>query len=100
MVTPPKRINLDIDPGLEEQVKLAAADRGISVSEYCIQAVMRALELSNIPRRPSITREWLEETGALRRKIFQGRITSDSVELIREARRERSEQVERAVRGS
>ena len=99
MVTPSKRINLDIDPGLEERLKLAAADQGVSISEYCIQAVKRALESSNISQTPSIAREWLEETGALRRKIFQGRTTSDSVDLIREAREERSEQIERAIRG-
>ena len=99
MLIPPKRINLDIDPGLEERLKLAAADQGVSISEYCIQAVKRALESSNVPQPPSITREWLEETSALRTRIFQGRTTSDSVELIREARRDRSEQIERAIRG-
>ena len=99
MATHQKRIVLDLDSTLESRLEWASAGQGVSVSEYCMQAIMRALESDNAVQPHSVTREWVDKTNALRNRIFQGRPTSDSVELIREARRERSEQVERAIRG-
>ena len=99
MSTPMKRVSLDLDPDIEGRLEMAAAGRGIGVSEYCMQAIRTALDSDGAHKPHPVTQEWIEEANALRNKIFRGRIASDSVELIREARRERDERIERVIRG-
>jgi hypothetical protein len=101
MVTERQRINLDLDSALKRRVKAAAITKGVSMRQFCVKAIERALDEHTPPLnqpRP-FTREALEQMNELRERICQRLATSDSVELIRQARQERDEQVERAIRG-
>jgi len=89
------RINIYVhDPAIRRQIKTAAAQKDLSVSEFCMQAIA-----SQLAREQELAGE--NETGVLRKaaekarkfhtKFFGNRVFSvNSADLIREAREERS----------
>ena len=80
-----KIITIAVDAQTEKKLEAASARRGKSVEEYCTEAVFR--ELNGEVAVPQFS---FEELFALSDEILQGRRSStDSAELIREAREER-----------
>jgi hypothetical protein len=92
--TSPGRLNIYVhDPAVRRQVKAAAAKRDLSVTEYCLRAILRQLAKDG-ERLPQRTRAPLEAAARQARQFqaetFQGRAFSiNSAELITEARVER-----------
>ena len=87
-----KRLTLDLDPALQRRLKAVAALKGMSMRQYCQDAIEKELakddEASEV-RRPSFA---IERMLALKNEIFQGRkLPGDSAEFIREARESRAE---------
>ena len=93
-----KRFTLDLDPEVQLRLKVAAALKGISMRQYCLEAIEKELAKEEIPPRESagFNLEAFNQLVALRDEIFQGReALSDSTELIREAREIRTKELER-----
>ena len=89
MATARKRLTLDIDEGLQRRLKAAAALKGISMREYCENALQSSLKPEPIDAEADRRRrlEDLEEMFARVDKIFEGRVLpGNSVDIIREAR--------------
>lgn len=91
---------IDVLPELRKRIKIAAGQSGLSVQEYVEQILEQA-----VPNMPSS----IDEAGKLNRaavdKLLRTReairrahpdvVFEDSAELIREAREERSQQLEK-----
>jgi len=99
------RLMIDISPELRRRIRIAAAQRDLTLKEY----VERILE-DTVPRESSsaeqprrkMTSESLAAFQRLQEEFAQnhpGVVLDDSVEIIRQMREERDEQLERAIRG-
>lgn len=95
------RLMIDISPGLRRRIKIAAAQRDISIREYIeriLEETVPEVEVSLEERQPhSMSRESLERLLQLREQIKQnhpGQKFEDSTELIRQMREERSKYLE------
>ena len=85
MTSEDKCITIAVDEQTERRIKIASAQKGKSVEQYCTEAIFR--ELDSEVSAPQFS---FEELFALSDEILQGRrSTTDSAELIREAREER-----------
>jgi len=89
------RINIYVhDPGIRRQIKAVAAQKDLSVSEYCLQAI--AGQLAKEQQSPEETGMWtlkkaVEKARKFHTKHFGKRVFSiNSADLIRVAREERS----------
>lgn len=90
---PRTRFTLDLEPGFQRRLKVAAARKGISMRTYSIAAIQNRLELDE-----ALAQEWPrfgpEAVDALRRvqaEIFGDRVVpGDTTDLIRELREARS----------
>ena len=105
MVAEKKRITLEVDAGLQERLKAAAAaGRGVSVQEYCETALEKELSVGasapGIVRQGwPLSRERLDAIRSLRHEIFRGRqLPGDSVDIIREEREKRAAHLDRVSR--
>ena len=89
------RFTIDMDTSFQRRLKVMAALKGISMREYCLAAISKALEedeMSKVPKLPF--GEAIERMRRLRDEIFKGRtLEDDSTEIIREARRSRAERL-------
>lgn len=94
METKNKRLTLDLVPLLHRRLKAVAALKGMSMRQYCQEAIERQLtedEAQGLGVLP-FGHEALERLASLQKEVFQGRtLSGDSAELIREARAARSE---------
>ncbi len=93
-----KRIQVYTDPETHRRVELAAAKRGVSVTEYCLRAIQQQLledeivEAEKIEARdqPSPGKDVIEELRDLRERIKARRggklITVDILEQVRAER--------------
>ncbi len=93
-----KRIQVYTDPETHRRVELAAARRGVSVTEYCLRAIRQQLledeileaEKVEVRDRPSPGKDVIEELRDLRERIKARRggklITVDILEQVREER--------------
>lgn len=91
------RLMIDISPELRRRIKLAAAKRDMSIREYVEQILEQAVppeEASAEEQEPRpVSRESFERLLRTREAIMQerqGRPFSDSTEIIRQMREERS----------
>jgi len=90
------RINIYVDDSaIRKEVKLAAALRDISVSEYCLAAIREKLarekSTGGTARQPQSLEKAVESARKFHSKTFRGRAFSiSSAELIRDARKGRS----------
>ena len=89
------RLNIYVhDPLIRRRIKTAAAQKDISVSEYCLQAIADQLarEAEMGLKKNDISLETaLEKAKRFQAKTFGGRsFRVSSGDLIREARRERN----------
>ena len=92
-----KSISIDIGAETERLLNAAVAVSGVSVEKFCLSAVEEKAERTVFPsgRISAFTEESVAKLLAIRDEIFQGRIsTTDSVELIQEARRRRGKRQE------
>ena len=95
------RLSIAIEPHVYERLCALAKRRGLSVDEYCRQAVAQVVE-RDAPLMMTVGERLkaLDQIDAARRETF-GResVPWDSVEAIREDRAIRADQIDRAVRG-
>ena len=89
------RISIDVTPDLRRRIRLAAAARDMSVTEYCREAIEGRLGLDrgngeDAEARSQRARATVVGLREMQQRIFGGRrLTTSSAELIREAREER-----------
>ena len=90
------RISIDVTPDLRRRIRLAAAARDMSVTEYCREVLTHHLipGTDGQDERRQRALEALETARRFRERVFGDRVlTPDSAELIREAREERLRQL-------
>ena len=86
------RLNIYLhDPAIRRQVKMAAAKRDLSVSEYCLRAITTQLMNDGegfLPgERGPLLKAAVEKGRRFQAETFRGRVFSvSSADLIREAR--------------
>ncbi|MBI2916949.1 MAG: hypothetical protein HYY01_03060 [Chloroflexi bacterium] len=84
------RLGLDLrDEGMKRRIKVAAAKRGMTVSDFCLEAIEHHIdEQSGEVARPSTPQEWeafIERMDKLREEI--GPIGVPTWQLVEEGRR-------------
>ena len=89
------RLNIYVhDPLIRRRIKIAAAQKDISVSEYCLQAIADQLAKEakmDLKGNDSSLEAALEKAKRFQTKTFGGRsFRVSSGDLIREARKERN----------
>ena len=89
------RLNIYVhDPLIRRRIKIAAAQKDISVSEYCLQAITDQLAREaemGLERNDFSLEAALEKAKRFQAKTFGGRsFRVSSGDLIREARKERN----------
>lgn len=87
------RVVVDVTPELRRRVKLAAADRDVSVREYVVSILEGAVpELpEGKPRRGRVAKRGaVRLLERVREDIMQGRRFDDSTDLVEQARTERT----------
>ncbi len=92
-----KSISISLDTETEQLLKAGAALSGMSVENFCLIVIKERAEETVFPkgRTNAFTEESVKKLFALRDEIFQGRVSStDTVDLIREARGRRSKRQE------
>src|SRR6266851_4671900 len=92
------RLMIDISPELRRRIKIAAAQRDLSIREYVEDILDQAVPSEDAhmkKRQPHpVSRESLERLLLTREQIIQerqGQPFTDSTELIRQMREERSD---------
>lgn len=88
-----KRFSLDMDVTFQRRLKAIAALQGVSMRQYCISAIERAIAKDEVEGALETTfnEKSLNSLLALQDEIFQGReLPGDSADFIREAREKRS----------
>ena len=92
------RLIIDISPELRRRIKIAAAQKDLSIREYIEQILEQAVppEEASVPQREPrpVTRESIEKLLQARETTIQkreGRPSLDSTEIIRQMREERSQ---------
>jgi hypothetical protein len=97
------RLAIDIDPELRRRIKIAAAERDVSLRDYVVQSIEKALNDQprvESPRGNVIGSETIAQFEKIRADLMRGRIfEDDSTDIINEAREERSRELERISRG-
>jgi hypothetical protein len=96
------RLTIDVSPELRQRIKMAAAQRDVSVSQYVVDILEGAVspEESKLTHGTGIiTKETLEQLDRLRERVMRGRppFTDDSTDIINETRLERTAELERAA---
>ena len=97
MGTKRTRLTLELALDVHERLQAAAARKGVSLGQYCRAAIYDALskdeaEETAEPQKPHFDIEGLI---ALQKKNFGDRVLpTDSAEMIREAREERTRHLE------
>ncbi len=91
-----KRATLDLDAEVQQRLKAAAALKGISMRQYCQNAIETELAKERPPDAPAegSGSNMADRLAALRKEIFGDRVLpGNSVDLIRESREMRDEQL-------
>jgi hypothetical protein len=91
------RLMIDISPELRRRIKIAAAEKDLSIREYVediLEQVVPSEEVSMKKKQPRpVSKESLERLLRTREQVIQerqGRPFTDSTEIIRQMREERS----------
>ena len=80
-----KSIKIALDEETEQRLKAAATRKGVTVEQYCSEAISRELDNDGLNRKFSA--EGMIAAGEM---ITRGRLSvTDTAELIRDAREER-----------
>ena len=94
------RLTLELAPELRRRLKAAAEREGVSMKRYCQAAIDRVLaqDEANGPAKRGFNNESIDRLVTLRQEIFGGKkLPGDSADYIREAREERSKQMDNAI---
>lgn len=89
MDTQRNRLTLDLDPAFQRRVVAMAALKGISVRQYCQNAIDQELsrDEANGEHGRKFDLEAFERAAASRKELFGGKpLAGDSSDFIREAR--------------
>lgn len=84
------RLVVDVSPELRRRVKMAAADRDVSVREYVVSILEGAVPEEKSERRRVATAGTARRLERTRETLMRGRRFDDSVDLIEQARAERT----------
>lgn len=93
-----KRFTLDMSPDLQKRIKIAAASKGITMREYSLSAIVDRLNRDELQTvvPGHFSQESVKKARDLQKRIFGSRrLADESVELIRQSRKERTEQLDR-----
>ena len=95
-----KRLTLDLDAPLQRRLKAVAALKGVSMRQYCQTAIEKELaedEGTGVSEETSGL-SGVERLRQLQKDIFGDRVLpGDSVDIIREMRKERDAQLDEAL---
>jgi len=89
------RINIYLhDPNIRRQIKTVAAQKDLSISEFCLQAIVGQLTKEKglvVENETTILKKAVEKAKKFHMKYFGKNVFSvNSADLIREAREERN----------
>jgi uncharacterized protein (DUF1778 family) len=90
------RLTVDISPEMRRRIKMAAAQRDLTVRDYVVRILEEAVPGTAEPTQAQqgITPEAVERLFRTRDETMRGRyFTDDSTDLLREARDERTEEL-------
>ena len=90
------RFTLDMTNDLRTRLKIAAAQRGVTMRQYSLESILRQLDRDDVQVQTSngFNREAVNKAKALQKAIFgKRRLTDESAELIHQARKERANQL-------
>jgi len=87
-----KRLNIYVeDPHIRRQIKMLAAKKDISISEYCLKAITKQLAKEIDQEEPNSLKTAIKRAKNFQKKTFKGKVFSiSSAELIRESRKSRA----------
>jgi len=87
-----KRLNIYVeDPHIRRQIKMLAAQKDISISEYCLKAITKQLAKEIDQEEPNSLKTAIKRAKNFQKKTFKGKVFSiSSAELIRESRKSRA----------
>ena len=88
-----KRLTLQLAPDVQERLQAAAARKGVSLGQYCRAAIDNSLSKDEAEETADTPKPHFDIEGliALQKKNFGDRVLpGSSVDLIREAREERT----------
>lgn len=93
------KFTMDLSQGLQRRIQLAAAQDGLSISEYVERVLDKAVpeEASIIKHWQSLPHDFLQQVYQVREQVMRdskGELFEDSTELIRQMREERSRELE------
>lgn len=96
METRSKVIAVEVAPETEARLLAAAERKGVSAADYCRAAISDSLEKDGIGVADDTSPKFdIDRFIALRKKTFGDRVLpTDSAEMIREAREERTRQLD------
>lgn len=92
-----KRFTLDMSTEIQTRIKIAAARKGVTMREYTLSAIVNRLERDELqtPVPGYFSSKSVREARELQKRIFgEHRLPEESAELIRQAREERTRQIE------
>ena len=92
-----KRLTLQLAPDVQERLQTAAARKGVSLGQYCRAAIDKELAKDDVDGTGESPKPHFDIEGliALRKQTFGDRVLpTDSAEMIREAREERTRHLE------
>ncbi len=77
------RLSIEVDPELRRQLKIAAAQHDVTIREYVLAAVKRALEAEDREgwsglSEPAFARDWHSEADEVYDRLKEGGWTSPS----------------------
>lgn len=90
------RFTLDRTPEMRMRLKIAAARKGVTMRQYSLSAIEQQIKMEEIGVMVTgiFNRDAIEKAKALQKSLFKKRVLPDeSVELIRQTRKERMNQL-------
>jgi hypothetical protein len=87
--TSPVRLNIYLpDQATRRRIKLIAAERNLTLSRFCLQAIQAQLSQADIEKQRTPLSMAVDQARKFQRKAFGGRVFQvNSADLIRQARR-------------
>jgi hypothetical protein len=87
--TSPVRLNIYLpDQATRQQIKLLAAERNLTLSQFCLQAVQAQFPITDVRKQESRLSQAVDRARKFQRQSFGERVFQvNSADLIRQARR-------------
>lgn len=57
------RLSIDVEPALRKKLKIAAATKGTSLREYCLQAIESCLKVEELSKKREESYTWTQLSG-------------------------------------